>query len=414
MHINALFSQFPNPILKDYYIKGYVVVFFVFKKIQNTFKKFVVNLSFLLFIYKKKFIIISSMKEECFMKKLKNCIILLFCMMISSSIVFAKTGDIVGKAVNTDIVAYINGLPIPSYNINGYTGIVAEDLEKYGFYIRYLDDERLLLVEYNIASPNEITANYIPPKNTKAIGSFAANIYETDIITGFDYEADRDEKSYDAGNRVILEVLSQTDDESIDVNAYNIGGQTIILMDDLEYYGDVTWYPEERKICFDYVSPPTSTSWNLKLKRKEDRDVSKDVSDFAVEFKRTGNNKFDTTENNMQYLTDFTVTWNKDNDSKLMFGFQLEMNVMFQTEELYSMLDDMLNQDREGNKVQEGTDFVNEHIKVSVNGITIPVTFVRGGGGNGHSDFYFYFDTSGLDETVKEFDDIQTITIECK
>ena len=348
------------------------------------------------------------------MKKLRNCIILLFCMMISSSIVFAKTGDIIGKAVNTDIVAYINGLPIPSYNINGYTGIVAEDLEKYGFYIRYLDDERLLLVEYNIASPNEITANYIPPKNTKAIGSFAANIYETDIITGFDYEADRDEKSYDAGNRVILEVLSQTDDESIDVNTYNIGGKSIILMDDLGYYGDVTWYPEERKICLDYVLPPTSTSWDLKLKREDDRDVSKDISDFAVEFKRTGNNKFDTTENNMQYLTDFTVTWNKDNDSKLMFGFQLEMNVMDETEELYSMLDDMLNQDREGNKVQEGTDFVNEHIKVSVNGIYIPVTFVRGGGGNGHSDFYFYFDTSGLDETVKEFDDIQTITIECK
>ena len=50
-----------------------------------------------------------------------------------------------------------------------------------------------------------------------------------------------------------------------------------------------------------------------------------------------------------------------------MFGFQLEMNVMDETEELYSMLDDMLNQDREGNKVQEGTDFVNEHIKVSGN-----------------------------------------------
>ena len=74
----------------------------------------------------------------------------------------------------------------------------------------------------------------------------------------------------------------------------------------------------------------------------------------------------------------------------------------------------MLNQDREGNKVQEGTDFVNEHIKVSVNGITIPVTFVRGGGGNGHSDYYFYFDTSSIDKTVKSFGDIQTITIECK
>ena len=74
----------------------------------------------------------------------------------------------------------------------------------------------------------------------------------------------------------------------------------------------------------------------------------------------------------------------------------------------------MLNQDREGNKVQEGTDFVNEHIKVSVNGFTIPVTFVRGGGGNGHSDYYFYFDTSSINKTVKNFGDIQTIIIECK
>ena len=102
------------------------------------------------------------------MKKLKNCIILLFCMMISSSIVFAKTGDIVGKAVNTDIVAYINGLPIPSYNINGYTGIVVEDLEKYGFDIWYSDSERVLRVEYDIASPNEITADYIPQKAHRA------------------------------------------------------------------------------------------------------------------------------------------------------------------------------------------------------------------------------------------------------
>ncbi len=293
------------------------------------------------------------------MKKLISCIVFAFCIMMSSSVVFAKTGDIVGKAVNTDIIAYINGLPIPSYNINGYTGIVVEDLKKYGFDVWYSDSERVLRVEYDIASPNEVTSDYVPQKNTKAIGSFAANIYETDIIARIFYGADRDEKSYDAGNRVILEVLSQTDDESIDVNIYNIGGKSIILMDDLEYYGDVTWYPEERKICLDYVLPPTRTSWNLKLKRKEDRDVSKDISDFAVEFKRTGNNKFDTTENNMQYLTDFTVKWNKDNDSKLMFGFQLEMNVMFQTEELHSMLNKMLNQDREGNKVQEGTDFVN-------------------------------------------------------
>ncbi|NDO45335.1 hypothetical protein [Clostridium sp. MD294] len=245
------------------------------------------------------------------MKKLVSCIVLVFCIMMSDSIVFAKTGDIVGKAVNTDIVAYINGLPIRSYNINGYTGIVAEDLEKYGFDVWYSDSERTLRIEYDIASPNEITADYIPSKNTKAIGSFAANIYETDIITRLIYGADRDEKSYNTGSRVILEVLSLTDEESIDVNAYNIGGQTIILMDDLEYYGDVTWYPEERKICFDYVSPPTSTSWSLKVKENYDEDISKDISDFVIEFKKNENDGFDITEKNIQYFTGFTVTWSQ-------------------------------------------------------------------------------------------------------
>ena len=108
------------------------------------------------------------------MKKLISCIVFAFCIMMSSSVVFAKTGDIVGKAVNTDIIAYINGLPIPSYNINGYTGIVVEDLKKYGFDVWYSDSERVLRVEYDIASPNEVTSDYVPQKNTKAIGSFAA------------------------------------------------------------------------------------------------------------------------------------------------------------------------------------------------------------------------------------------------
>ena len=53
-----------------------------------------------------------------------------FCMPIFHATIYAE--KIMGQAVNTDIVAYINGLPIKSYNINGQTAVIAEDLKKYG------------------------------------------------------------------------------------------------------------------------------------------------------------------------------------------------------------------------------------------------------------------------------------------
>ena len=105
---------------------------------------------------------------------------------------------------------------------------------------------------------------------------------------------------------------------------------------------------------------------------------------------------------------------NKEDKLYFSFSFSIYQRVMNETSNLRKLLDEMLNQYREGKKLREGTNFANEHIKVSVNGVSIPITFVRGGGGNGHSDFYFYFDTSNLDETIKNFGDIQTISIECK
>ena len=44
-----------------------------------------------------------------------------------------KVGDAIGNVLYTDIVTYIDGYAIRSYNINGYTYIVAEDLLMYGF-----------------------------------------------------------------------------------------------------------------------------------------------------------------------------------------------------------------------------------------------------------------------------------------
>lgn len=43
----------------------------------------------------------------------------------------------IGKAVYSDIDAYINNHLIPSYNINDCTAIIAEDLNDYGFDVHY-------------------------------------------------------------------------------------------------------------------------------------------------------------------------------------------------------------------------------------------------------------------------------------
>ncbi len=319
------------------------------------------------------------------MKKLVSCIVLVFCIMMSSSVVFAKTGDIIGKILSTDITVYINGAAIPSYNIDGYTGIVAEDLENYGFDVTYNDKYRQLRIENNFIK--EFTASYVPEKNPKPVGTFLSNVYDTDIIV------------------YLSKKLSHT---------YNIDGKTIILIDDLKEYGNVTWYPEERKVCF-YTK-------DIYLHHDYDSDTIKEISSFQLELKRKEAAKFKTAgleivkEENQSYLDSFQISCFKDKEDKLYFSFSFSIyqRVMNETSNLRKLLDEMLNQYREGKKLREGTNFANEHIKVSVNGVSIPITFVRGGGGNGHSDFYFYFDTSNLDETIKNFGDIQTISIECK
>lgn len=70
--------------------------------------------------------------------------------------------------LHTDILAYINGAPIRSFNINGFTGIVAEDLLQYGFGVYYDDVARILEI---IMLNNKITSNYVPEVLSAHVGS---------------------------------------------------------------------------------------------------------------------------------------------------------------------------------------------------------------------------------------------------
>lgn len=71
----------------------------------------------------------------------------------------AGTGRAVDWALYTDITAQINGHPLRSYNVNGSTAVVAEDLRGYGFQVLWDAEDRTLSVE----RPRDSTGLPCPP-----------------------------------------------------------------------------------------------------------------------------------------------------------------------------------------------------------------------------------------------------------
>ena len=137
---------------------------------------------------------------------------------IQFSAVSAQNGDVVGTARYTDIVAYVNNRPIASYNVNGYTVIVAEELVHYGFLVEWNESDRSLWI---VRNPEAETI-----EGMSGVCSYGqhdglkyADILETDIRT------------YVNGNQV---------------TGFNIGGQTMIYLNSLTCVGVVKWNAEDR------------------------------------------------------------------------------------------------------------------------------------------------------------------------
>lgn len=142
-------------------------------------------------------------------------------MLIQAAGTYAKIGDVVTYTKHTDICAYINDYIIPSYNIEGYTGIVAENLRNYGFNVVWNEQERTLDISRN-SEITTITQYLIPTQIAPSkLGKDAYAVLETDI------------KTYVNGEMV---------------KSYNIGGQTIIIFDALSAFGSIEWDEYSRKI----------------------------------------------------------------------------------------------------------------------------------------------------------------------
>lgn len=142
---------------------------------------------------------------------------LLSVMMLFGTSVYAKIGDKVGEAINTDIIAYINNYAIPSYAVNGTSSVVAEDLKNFGFNVLWDAGARTLVISRN----NEYEVHQMSFKKTAAEGSFFADVLETDIGV------------FANGKKI---------------TSYAINGYTMIPVEELSMFGEVYWVESERAL----------------------------------------------------------------------------------------------------------------------------------------------------------------------
>lgn len=100
-------------------------------------------------------------------------------LMTAGMTVSAQTGDVIGNVYSTDILAKVNGIPIPSYSLNGKTAIALRDLEHYGFYVSYHDNHRTALIEIDLTGDRDISPIAAEERGTP--GEIVGNVLETDI-----------------------------------------------------------------------------------------------------------------------------------------------------------------------------------------------------------------------------------------
>ena len=142
---------------------------------------------------------------------LKLWIPLLLLAVLSLSAAALRPGDVAGQVLATEIRAFIDGVEIPAYNIDGNLGVVAEDLGAYGFVTGYDDSTRTLTVNRTGAAVRGVA---IPEGSHKPSGTVIARVLYSDI-------------------RVYL--------DGREVTGYNIDGRTIILFSSLDAYGRRTY-----------------------------------------------------------------------------------------------------------------------------------------------------------------------------
>ena len=196
-------------------------------------------------------------------KIISGMAVLLMLLYITTSAYAAtqKVGAVIGYTLYTDIVTYINGSPIDSYNINGYTAVAVEDLADYGFSVAWNPETRAL--DFCVDG-SETKTSYSPPKiNKNMVGKRKSSVLFTDIKTFWNINTQ--------------------------IDTYNIGGITIIYVDDLaKLCGEsYTWKATERRLELKVVKP-----WSVSIENPEYEPSAPLDNPCSYTFKKLENESF--------------------------------------------------------------------------------------------------------------------------
>ena len=246
------------------------------------------------------------------MKKLRFISLILTAVMLFAAAVpvnaAPKVGDPIGDVLYTDIVAYIDGHAIRSYNINWNTYIVVEDLLMYGFSVVWFGAEKKLVIyPERTAAPENYTADYTPGKSGGKNGEVAMPYLYTDITTWI-------------GNNK--------------VEAYNIGGFTCMCIDDLAAVFSETYTYDNASRTLRMTSPKFGSSAPVPSDKPTVPDTDGDAESALI----TAAKKF--LNDYIEDFTDFDATdiaeFGKLGD---IYGDSLVSDYMQLLAELYSVLD---------------------------------------------------------------------------
>lgn len=210
------------------------------------------------------------------MMKKKILSVLAACFMVLSLPVIpaaAKNGDIAGAVYYTDIRAFINGHPIESYNVDGYTAVCAEDLAHYGFGVHWYAEARELaidlLLEYESTPPE-----YTFPEVTKPSGTYRMPYLETDIQVFADGKV---------------------------IPSWNIDGRTLIRLQDLTMFGKPVWDAEARTSSL--IVMPKWTMLTVFLTPPDIYSEIPDITEFELNFTRDISGHFHVDGKNAPYFS---------------------------------------------------------------------------------------------------------------
>lgn len=274
--------------------------------------------------------------------------------------VSARPGDIAGAVYYSDIRASVDGHPIESYNVDGYTAVCAEDLASYGFSVVWHGASRLL--EIRLYTDYESTPpEYTYPEVTKPAGTYRMPYLETDIQVL-------------AGGTIIP--------------SWNIDGRTLVRLRDLTMFGVTVWDPVARTSAFTKI-----LQWTMNYDITAAPimpDNMTDISGFDLTVIRDDIGHFHLDGENAAYFAHYSLQWNFTADgADVRFSFyQNEPHLDL----LRQAVDACANWDYRGNFAVTPKADIASLMTLTINGEEKTIHTVGITQGNGHVDYILTFD----------------------